>query len=152
MFEGQDVEIGSKLHELAAAFRVGLEAVPLKERYLTLQRFPKGSCGDASLLLADYLRGHGFPDVSYVLGKRGSYEDRHNHAWLVGSGFIVDITADQFAEISEPVMVCRASKFHDSFELSHDQTSNYRDYIMNHDYPSLPSTYQTIMKIMFDDE
>jgi hypothetical protein len=148
LIEAQDDELDKRLRKLGASFRARLEAVPLQDRYLTLQRFPRGSCGDASLLHADYLRNQGYQDIAYVLGVRGIHENRHSHAWLVVEGFIIDITGDQFAEITEPVIVCRASNFHDSFEWDLSHTSNYRDYNVANNYPSLPSTYRAVMDAM----
>ena len=94
------------------------------------------------------VRDHGSEAIAYVLGFRGTGEDHHSHAWLVVDGIIVDITADQFEEISTTVVVSRSSAFHDLFELEHGHTSNYRDYNMVHNYPSLPSTYRDIVQAM----
>ena len=42
--------------------------------------FPRGSCGNASLLLGDWLSSRGFKNIGVVLGKK-----RWNKSFLVGS-------------------------------------------------------------------
>jgi hypothetical protein len=57
---------------------------------ITLQSFPHGACGDASLLLGEFLAAHGYTRCAYVSG--ALTHDRHfqSHAWLDVDGIIVD--------------------------------------------------------------
>jgi hypothetical protein len=86
---------------------------------------PRGSCGDASLLLARFLRDHGFGEAAYVCGHLGPY----SHAWLELEGFQIDITADQFVrdpkkrllsgrprELREGVIVTTDRNWHANFD------------------------------------
>jgi hypothetical protein len=57
--------------------------------------FPRGSCGNASLLLGNWLSSRGFKNIRIILGKN---EEGLSHSWLVVDKYIVDITADQFVE------------------------------------------------------
>jgi hypothetical protein len=62
--------------------------------------FPRGCCGDASDLLAQFLLENGIRTY-YVCGThRGrSFENTHSHAWLLTDNqTIIDITGDQFRD------------------------------------------------------
>jgi hypothetical protein len=87
---------------LAQRFRRAIERAKKSQPhiYITLSNFPHGACGDASLLLAKFLVNNGQAGFDYVLGRR----QERSHAWLRRSRLIVDITADQFADFSEPVL------------------------------------------------
>lgn len=77
----------------------------------TLQNFPKGSCGDASLLLGEYFFIQGLGRFTY---KTGIWADR-SHAWIERNGIIVDITADQFDTHPGPVIVTKDTSWHSKF-------------------------------------
>jgi hypothetical protein len=74
--------------------------------------FPKGSCCDASIILAHYLKEKGFGDFDYVSGIRME----KLHGWLRQKEIIIDITADQFADNDEKVIVTLNPKWHDEFK------------------------------------
>jgi hypothetical protein len=74
--------------------------------------FPNGSCDDASLILAHYLKEKGFGEFEYVLG----YRMGKSHAWLKQNEIIIDITADQFMDNNEKVIVTINSNWHDEFK------------------------------------
>ena len=75
--------------------------------------FPKGCCGSASEVLACWLPRQGEDDwYEYVHGWRND----ESHAWLEYKGLIIDITADQFPEITEKVIVTTDRSFYDQFE------------------------------------
>jgi hypothetical protein len=100
------------LHELAGAFRKAIidsEGAGLVQ----FQAFPSGACGDASILLAQFLSDSGYGTWNYVSGERRG--DRHSHAWVEQSGLIVDITADQFEDVDDPVIVTRDATWHTQF-------------------------------------
>lgn len=107
----------NELKELASAFRAALEIADHSLLPITLQAFPHGACGDASLLLAKFLEEHGHGQFDYMLGWRGDA----SHAWLQRGSLVVDVTADQFDEIREPVIVCEGSPWHSTLagEIEH---------------------------------
>jgi hypothetical protein len=75
--------------------------------------FPRGSCGDASILLGEYLHQTGHGDREYVTGERIS--DFYPHAWVERDGLIIDITADQFDGIDQPVIITDDPSWHRQF-------------------------------------
>lgn len=77
------------------------------------REFPNGCCADASLILAKFLEQKGFGICKYVRGQKGI----PTHAWLENEGFIIDITADQFDEIDEMVIVSKNSEFHLEYDI-----------------------------------
>jgi len=108
----------SKLRQLAEALRAAiLSARADFPRYLRRKfaAFPKSCCGHASILLALYLRENGFTDVQYVYnGSRGLKID-DSHAWLEVDGIVVDITADQFPDNANTVIVTEDHSWHSRF-------------------------------------
>jgi len=98
----------------AAAFRVALETTP-DLCTPSLARFPRGACGDVSELLGQYLRDAGLGTWLYRSGVK--HEPAFaSHAWIESEGLIVDITADQFPAVREPVIVAAASAWHAAWE------------------------------------
>lgn len=100
-----------KILKLATTFRKGLERNKHILTLPTLENFPKGSCGDASLLLAKFLNENGCGSFDYVLGQRNN----HSHAWLEQGDLIIDITADQFNDNKNPVIVTTDNYWHKQF-------------------------------------
>jgi ribosomal protein S27AE len=94
---------------LVVDFRARLEQYD-QDHGLTLQSFPNGACGDASILLAHHLALHGFGPYRYVCGRHGDA----SHVWLTAGDVIIDITADQFADFDEPVFVAVLSSWHEA--------------------------------------
>lgn len=87
--------------------------------------FPRGCCGEASDLLAQYLLNKGF-EIRYVCGTYwgNTVDDRQSHAWLIiDDNTIVDITGDQFKWNSDfynydkSVYVGELDDFHRLFEV-----------------------------------
>lgn len=117
-----------KLHILASRFREAIEACDPKHLTIGLEDFPRGSCGDASLLLGTYLREHGRGDFTYILAERREGDSWFSHAWVEIDGVLVDITADQFPEIDERVIVCRDSAWHRRFEIEPRGVADFRVY------------------------
>lgn len=96
-----------KLVGLVRDFRARLEQYD-QDHGLTLQSFPNGACGDASILLAHHLSRHGYGPYRYVCGRHGDA----SHVWLTDGEVIIDITADQFADFDTPVFVAASSSWH----------------------------------------
>jgi hypothetical protein len=106
-----------RLRELAGAFRNAIERADREKLPCTLQEFPRGSCGEAALLLGTFLKNQCMGSFQYVCGWR----DGHSHAWLEGDGIIVDITADFFPDKSDKIIVTHRSPWHEMFERKVDQ-------------------------------
>ncbi len=101
------------LRRHAERFRWAIEACERSLLPVTFERFPRGSCGDANLLLGNYLTEQGLGDFEYILGERGSKaadpSTWTSHAWIRQGRTIIDITADQFTEVTESVIVVDGS-------------------------------------------
>ena len=103
------------IEELALSFRRACERVQL-EQHDPFSHFPRGACGDASLLLSKFLRKHGFEEITYVCGVASEEDDIRSHAWLEIEGLLVDVTADQFPNHpGPPVLVTRDRSWHAHF-------------------------------------
>ena len=119
----------------AKRFRDAIECCDRSELSLGLRFFPRGSCGDVTPLLGAYLHDEGLGKFQYIHGKRGQVEpncDRlrwTSHAWLQTGNIIVDITADQFDEVDEPIIVTDSPDWHNQFrrEIKH-QFAHYKAY------------------------
>lgn len=101
----------ASVRRAAERFRRALEQQRVHLRSETLKVFPRGACGDASLLLGQYLHDIGLGDWTYQHGWR----ENGSHAWIERDGLIIDITADQFHGVSEAVLVTRERAWHDQF-------------------------------------
>ncbi|HBC3375523.1 TPA: hypothetical protein KDX49_004807 [Vibrio parahaemolyticus] len=85
--------------------------------------FPSYACGVTSTFLGTYLKekGLGIFD-SYVADVPGG-----NHAWLQKGDLIVDITADQFDHIKDPVIVSINSPWHLSLNAENQGNADFRE-------------------------
>ena len=95
---------------------------------ITFKYFPRGSCGEAVLLLGTYLIEQGLGEFQYMLGEYGVRKDSNwsYHAWLQSDSLVVDITADQFPEITEKVIVQDVSKWHIKLNGTPQHIADYR--------------------------
>jgi hypothetical protein len=136
---GDNGSYAEAVRDAAARFRTALEQGSLRLR--SLADFPNGSCGDASELLGQYLSDSGLGMWSY---RRGTQSDPLlTHAWVERDALIADITADQFPDMSEPVLVTTDRIWHDArfpsgpsdrgadldwFELNNNRADALADY------------------------
>jgi hypothetical protein len=110
------------IYALASGFRSAiLRSVPCTSSLATLRDFPRGACGDASLLLAKYLQVNGLGRAVLLVGHREGQE----HAWLQLQDFTVDITADQFKDQDASVIVTADSSWHSSFNGKIHNTADF---------------------------
>lgn len=80
--------------------------------------FPGGSCSDASLVLGAILDDAGHTGFQCAWGEIVKPDGtRPSHGWLQRGDLIVDITADQFDEIAEPVIVATDSAWHRKWRI-----------------------------------
>ncbi len=109
-----------RIRDLVERFRAAIEECDFKLLPIAFREFPSGSCGDAALILAKYLKENGQEGFVYVCGMR----DGHSHAWLQRDDLIVDITGDQFSDNHDPVCVSRGSAWHAEFEIDRESSSD----------------------------
>lgn len=123
-----DHEKITQLRALALKFRTGIEHCERRSLPITFEDFPRGACGDVSLLLGKYLHAEGLGVFQYVCGIRRHRHREHEHAWLRQGQVIVDITADQFSEIHEPVIVTTDHTWHNAFTVRNEREADYELY------------------------
>ena len=137
-----------RLQDHAARFRGAIESCDKSDLPPTFMDFPRGSCGDASLLLAKFLEESGFGLFNYFLGE----QNENSHAWLENGDVVVDITADQFPDMPDSVVVARNSKWHLAFCGEFQHVANFDNYDKNTRL-TLLSAYFTILKhVEYQDE
>ncbi|MBZ6072034.1 hypothetical protein [Aeromonas schubertii] len=102
-----------ELHRLASQLRTALNQIAWSQMPDGFKDFPAGTCNSISNVLAEHLYTCGVTGVELVIG---SNMQLGSHAWLEISGIIVDITADQFPDISASVLVTTDHQWHSQFE------------------------------------
>ena len=117
-----------KIQIYACKFRLAIEQCDKKILPVYFRDFPRGSCGDASLLLAKYFKNVGLGDFSYVVGIYNENHTPYTHAWLKQRNVIVDITADQFDDIQQKVIVTTNSSWHEKFDIQSESTADLQNY------------------------
>lgn len=117
-----------QVRETAKQLRRLLDSMPKPELPPAMREFPRGSCGDTSLLLGALLADRGFRGFDCVSAERGLIVDGTwtSHAWLVSESLIVDITADQFPDAPAAIIVARKSSWHAQFTITHTTHGDFR--------------------------
>jgi len=102
-----------KIKKAATKFRNAIESCSYSLG-ISFEAFPKGTCGDVAPLLGTYLNDLGYGEFQYMLGDYGSRKDNSwsSHAWIQSNSLVVDITADQFPDINEKIIVSKTSYWH----------------------------------------
>jgi hypothetical protein len=79
--------------------------------------FPRAACGDTAMILGQVLYEQGIEGFMYVWGEKHEANGEYSsHGWLQNGEWIVDITADQFADVHDPVIVTNSSPWHEAWE------------------------------------
>ena len=130
----------------AERFRVALERTDESLLPESLNNFPYGSGGDASILLGTYLLESGLGKFDYVAGERGSKAKNtwRSHAWLVQEDLIVDITGDHISRLSPKVIVSRDSVWHQQFHGEPQHLADFHVYD-NHTVKTLGDAYRALL-------
>ena len=106
------------LLKAASDFRWAVEeTAPFSGQFAALRGFPGGCCKQASFLLARLLAQEcAVEGIEYVWGTAMDGV-RGTHGWLECHGYVLDVTADQFPGVENPVIVATReySAFHDGF-------------------------------------
>lgn len=122
----------SELRHIATKFRGAILRIPADQRLGGLRNFPNAACCDATWLLGTYLNDRGLNGFAHIVGERGNFSDntRQLHAWLQYKQLVVDITADQFSDVSEEVIVEIESQWHQQFSISNSLDQDFRDHLV----------------------
>ena len=108
-----DIDDVEAVRAAATRFRSALEHTQgLVHRQV--HGFPRGACGDSAVLLGQYLQDCGFG--IWTFNGRSSAHDDSTHAWIERDGLIVDVTADQFDDVDDAVIVTRDRAWHSEFK------------------------------------
>jgi hypothetical protein len=118
MHKGRREVMKDDLVKIRAAF----ERLDKSNLPVTFRNFPRGACRDTCDVLAEILKELGHGTFQYVAGRR---KNGNSHAWLQSDAVIVDITADQFDEISEPVYLGPLNSWYQSFEVQQEHEAGY---------------------------
>lgn len=123
-------DITKHIKLLASNMRNAIELLPKSLLGTGMEHFPRGACGDASLLLGAYLADSGYKNFEYVCGERGSKNDDTwtSHAWLTSGNLIVDITADQFGDAPSGIIVSNNSPWHNQFRVESSYGNEISDF------------------------
>jgi len=130
-------------------FKRTIESINPKERPIGLQAFPKGACSDASFLLGSYLTRLGYGQFNVVCGKRGSVIEntRTSHAWLKMNELIIDITCNQFEEVTDEIIVSKTSNWHSNFKIDSTEIADVHIRDKGAAVPLSPF-FETILNLM----
>lgn len=102
------------VESLARVFRSAMDAADRSSWGIEFSHFPKGACGDTSLMLGEFLFERGCGSFDYISGFCGS----GTHAWIEKSDLILDITGDQFSDFGQRVYVSRDRTWHSRYEVN----------------------------------
>ena len=134
-----------KFTKAATQFRSMIENADWSKLTMEFEYFPFGSCGDASILLAQYLIDEGFDTPTYVSAQLNLRDRNPGHAWLELDGVIIDITADGFDPKAPEVIVAENSEWHEKFEILDKHPAGIREYHQDHIIRSLLAAYHEII-------
>lgn len=107
----------TKIKLLCVEFRTAILKCHPEEfpKYMSLKRFPIGACGDTCILLGRFLNENDFLYVDYVCGGKTVKGELATHAWLEIENVTIDITADQFEDINETVIVTKDRTWYEQY-------------------------------------
>ena len=112
------------MKDILERFHKALEKISWPKMPSQFQEFPLGTCGDISDILAEHLYEQGFGSIDYVCG---IYNGR-SHAWLEISGYAVDITANQFSDISANFLYQPPEIWHYKFKEKTRRKAGYKTF------------------------
>jgi len=111
------------MERLVAQFRAALDKIDWAKMPIGFKNFPSGTCGDISDILAEHLDSHDIDNIVYVCGEN----ENGTHAWLEIDGYAVDVTADQFDEITDKFLIQSPEVWHSIFEEIDRRTAGYNN-------------------------
>lgn len=104
-----------RLRRTATAFHDAITQTDFSRTGLNLRNFPFECCHHATSLLGVFLHEGAFAGITKMSGRRPDGEDGKHH-WLEINGIVVDITAYQFADVDEKVIVSQSSGWHSALD------------------------------------
>ena len=107
---------------------------------ITFDDFPHGACGDAAVLVGQYLEDCGLGIWMYWSGVAPA--PKCSHGWVEQDGLIVDITADQYPDVEEAVIVTTDRSWHSHFDPAPDHPANFGGFVGG--ASTLPSDYRIL--------
>lgn len=108
-----------------------------------LQRFPGGACEVSSVLIGLYLKHLGMGNVSM----RASAPPKA-HVWLVVcEKYTMDITADQFDDCNEKIIVSENSSYHKKFEPPETRPVD-NTYFEDNGWEDIEHVYKRFLELM----
>jgi hypothetical protein len=113
------------LRELGISFRRAILSIP-SEKFINsswFNNYPRGCCGDTSDLFSKYLNSKGI-EVIYVWGFKGE----QSHAWLEYHDIIIDLTADQFPDVNEEVVITKRRNWYDAIAIQNKSKNDFESY------------------------
>ncbi len=134
-----------KLTKLATGFRQMIENADWSKLTIEFEDFPVGSCGDASILLAQYLIDSGYDTPTYVSAELVTPTGLPGHAWIELNGLIIDITADGFDPKAPKVIVEANSEWHEKFEILDKHAVGISMYQQDHIVRNLLAAYHELV-------
>lgn len=113
----------NKLRSISSSFRNAIRKADLSvvsvgtEAHARMRDFPYGACAEATTLLAIHLIDNYSlkPLVGVVAQIEKAKTWYGSHHWLEHRRIIIDITADQFPMMKNPVIVTRHSALHSRY-------------------------------------
>jgi hypothetical protein len=139
------------VRQTAVLFRKHFVDMPKDLKPFWMANFPRGGCGFMTTLLGNFLSLKGLGMFTYVCRERGEEcsqaNDWTSHAWLEKDGLIVDVTADQFDDCKDEVIVTSDSDFHRSFVMTTDSPEPLH-IIGPGSRPDLVATYEYIIRVI----
>lgn len=123
-----DGDVVIRIERETLRFRRAIERCDTRRLPITMADFPSGACGDAALLLAKHLQLAGIWPLIYVCGEMAMGRRNQSHAWLEYGDLIIDITADQFEDISDPVIVTTDRAWHGRFTVTLRAEADYNNW------------------------
>jgi hypothetical protein len=127
----------------ARRFRDAIERCDRAALPFRLQAFPRRACGDTTDILGEYLTSLGLGSFLYISGTKSGKDKEITHAWLLQGKLIVDITADQFPEVSDRVIVTERSPWHEGWKQTDGGMAKLRD-----SDDELKSVYQLVCSLI----
>jgi len=136
-----------RIRDLAVQFREAIQNCDMTELPLSLAEFPIGSCADASILLGTYFKDNGINGFVLIKGIRGEGNSLETHYWLEKGNMIVDITADQFQEINEEIVITESSSdWYNTFDRYVQQEADHRMIAAGDVRAQLEAVYEYVLK------
>ena len=133
--------------------RQAIDTAPQRHLRGILDGYPERCCKPASQLLARYLVTVArVPMVQFIRGRRDGTafceQGWQSHVWLEAGGLIVDITADQYDEVSRKVFVKETSAWHQTFQTQNSLSYGEMLRMEGKYVGQFERTYRELTKVM----